>query len=293
MTVRNTKIMLTISLIAAMLIPFGMVNATASEADNIGDVKTKEDFKQDVKNWIKSGNGETRDEKISSLKTEYRDVLLELIEDARVYANIESFSEKETDALIDYAVTETIKDKYIKNKFEENKNESIRKAIFEIPSVFGIREAYATCPPTINPIYKQESIDINGGSYRGYSFNGDNDLYLVLYSDNPSTCERTYSLSFYDEDHPTLDAAYDAVRWVTLNRTFDIESFTIKNNNKIIFDDTYSGTNGFDCLYWGAGCHATKTKTYTPGSTIYVSNTWNHMMNTYDTNTGLTSVSVP
>ena len=100
-------------------------------------------------------------------------------------------------------------------------------------------------------------------------------------------------MSFY-EDHPDYDAAYDALRWLLFNRTFDIETFAIKNNNQIIFDDTYSGSNDFDCLRGtGAGCHLTHTKTYFTGSTVFVSNTWNHMMNTYDTNPSLTSVSVP
>lgn len=292
MTRKSAKTILFASLIAAMLLPFSAMEF-ADARTNGDDVKTKEDFKQDVKDWVRSQNGETKDEKISSLKTEYDELLLELIAKALVDADLQSVSDKETQALIHYAVTETIKDEYIKNKFEENENDALTNAVFNMLSIFGLQEAYATCPSTTNPSYKQENIDIVGGSYGGNYFNGDNDLYLVLYSDNSSTCERTYSLSFYDEDHPGHDAAYDALRWVLFNRTFDIETFAIKNNNQIIFDNTYSGSNDFDCLLWGGGCHLTHTKTYYPGSTVYVSNTWNHMMNTYDTNPSLTSVSVP
>ena len=292
-TTKNTKTILFASLIAAMLLPFSAMEF-ADANTNADDVKTKEDFKQDVKDWIRSQNGETKAEKISSLKIEYNEFLLELITKVLADTDLQSVSDKEVEALIHYAITETIKDEYIKNKFEENEKDSLTNAVFDMLSIFGLQEAHATCPATTNPSYKQENIDIVGGSYGGHYFNGDNDLYLVLYSDNSSTCERTYSLSFYDEDHPEHDALYDAVRWVIFNRTFDIETFAIKNNNQIVFDDTYSSSNDFDCLEELVyGCHETHTKTYYPGSTVYVSNTWNHMMNTYDTNPSLTSVSVP
>ena len=281
-------------LVVATLLPFSMMEFANAKTNEDDDIKTKEDFKQDVKDWIKSQNDETKAEKISSLKTEYDELLSGLAEQALARAGMQYVSDNEKQALIHYAVTETMKDEYIKNKFEENKKDDITNVVFDVLSVFGLQQAHATtCPSTTNPTYKQENIDIAGGSYGGHHFNGGNDLYLVLYSDNSSTCERTYSLSFYDEDHPNFDAAYDAIRWIMFNRTFDIESFTIRNNNQIIFDNTYSSSNDFDCLQEIEGCHLTHTKTYHPGSTVYVSNTWNHMMNTYDTNPTLTSVSVP
>ena len=119
-------------------------------------------------------------------------------------------------------------------------------------------------------------------------------MYLVLYIDNSSTCERTYTLSFLDEDHPELDAFYDGLRWLLFNRVHDIESFTIINNNQIEFDDAWSSSNDYDCMTWThLGCHATTTKSYIPGQTIYVSNIWNHMMDTSNTNSGYSMVSVP
>ena len=39
--------------------------------------------------------------------------------------------------------------------------------------------------------------------------------------------------------------------------------------------------------------HYTTSQTYTPGQTVYVSNTWNHMMDTLDTNSSLAKVRVP
>lgn len=215
------------------------------------------------------------EEKITSLKLEYNELLMEWTTKALHGVDMESITDKDIQAMMYYAITETMKDEYIKDKFDGNEEDSITNTVSDILIMFGLQEAYATCPSTTNPSYKQEIIDINGGAYGGHYFNGDNDLYLVLYTDNASTCERTYSLSFYDEDHPEYDAAYDALRWIIFNRTFDIESFTIRNNNEIIFDNTYSSYRDFDCLQNGAGCRYTHTKTYNPGSTVYVSNTWN------------------
>ena len=75
---KNTKTILFASLIAAMLLPFSAMEF-ADAKTNADDIKTKEDFKQDVKDWIRSQNGETKAEKTSSLKIEYNEVLLELI----------------------------------------------------------------------------------------------------------------------------------------------------------------------------------------------------------------------
>ena len=92
-------------------------------------------------------------------------------------------------------------------------------------------------------------------------------------------------MSFVDEDHPYLDALYDVLRFDQFNRVHDVESFIIKNNNQIEFDDSWSSSNDYDCLFLGVvGCHETTTKTYIPGQTVYVSNTWNHMMDTSNTN---------
>ena len=183
--------------------------------------------------------------------------------------------------------------------------EGVQKIMQKAFLIYGVHSTYVSQTRELedspNHILLQRlsdaTIDIAGGSYGGHDFNGDTNLCLVLYNDNSSACERTYSLSFYDEDHPNYDAVYDAVydalRCLLFNRTFGIEAFTIKNNNQIIFDNTYSSNNDFDCLDWFHGCHSTFTKTYYPSSTVYVSNTWNHMMNTHDTNPNLRSVSVP
>ena len=62
--------------------------------------------------------------------------------------------DEEVQAMIHYAIIETIKDEYIKDKFEENKKDSITNAVFDTLSIFGLQEAHATCPSTTNPSYK-------------------------------------------------------------------------------------------------------------------------------------------
>ena len=108
-----------------------------------------------------------------------------------------------------------------------------------------------------------------------------------------SHCETLYELKFYDEDHPNLDEFYDEVRLFWLHRIYDVEPIIIHNNNLIEFDNTWSSTNDYDCLSLIFACHETTIKAYTPGQVVYVSNTWNHMMDTSDTNPGYSKVTVP
>ncbi|MBS1268186.1 MAG: hypothetical protein MAG458_00908 [Nitrosopumilus sp.] len=290
MTTKNIKTILFAGLIVAMILPFsGMQMADAKSYDK----ETKQDLKNDVKTWLKDTKKDKKsyDEKSTQIKAKYDKLLRESIEEIRIETNTTELTEDEIQGAIDYIFRETVKDEKLKIAKE---NKSVKPLNIDFLEAFGIQMAEAACPSTTHPNYKQVQIDINGGSYGGYSFNGDNDLFGVVYSDNSSTCVRTYTLYFFDEDHPYLDAFYDALRISWYQRIIDIESFDIKNNNQIIFDDTYSSSNDFDCLAGSiVGCHLTATKTYSPGATIYVSNTWNHMMNTSDTNPSLSTVSVP
>ena len=289
MTTKTIKTILFVSLIAAMIIPISGINNV--EAKKIDKEETKQDLKNDVKKWLKDESA-TKDvkSKSSELKTKFDKLLRDSLEEVRVQTNTRELSEEEIQAAMEYVITETIKDEKIKLLQNSQNFETLNVSDLD---AFGIQFADATCPTTTNPSYKQVSIDINGGSYGGYSFNGDNDLYLVTYSDNSSTCERTYVLYWYDEDHPYLDSYYDGLRQLWYGRTYDIESFIIKNNNTIEFDDSWSSTNDYDCLSLSiVGCHETTTKSYS-GGTVYVSNTWNHMLDTSDTNPSLSKVTVP
>jgi len=285
----KTKTVLFGSMIAAMVLSFGATGmADASEKD-----QTKEEFKDEIKQWLQDldEDKKSRAEKTEELRQNYDKFLLDTVEHVRVLTNTDVLTLEEKKAAIQYILDETMKDEKFKLARE---NSSGSRLDVEFLNFLGIQTAQATCPATTHPTYQQVELDIDGGTYGGHAFNGDNDLYLVLYEDDPSRCERTYTLSFLDEDHPDHDALYDALRFFMFNRVFDIESFTIRNNNQIVFDDTWSSTDQYDCLESAIyGCHRSGTLNYTPGQTVYVSNTWNHMMSTSDTNPSLTKVSVP
>lgn len=251
---------------------------------------TKQDLKDDFKKWIKDPKNKNFDEKSDDLKNKFDSLLRNSIEQVRVSTGTNELTENEIKSIIDYIIIETYKDEKIKHIKSTTNIKSLNIVSGEL---LGIQYAEAICPTTTNPTYKQVTIDIDGGDYGGYTFEGSNDLYLVTYSMNNSTCEKTYTLYWYDEDHPYLDSLYDGIRQSWYGRIYDIETFTIKNNNTIEFDNAWSSTNDYDCLSWNiAGCHSTTTKSYS-GGTVYVANTWNHMMDTSDTNTSLSKVSVP
>lgn len=279
---------------AAVLLPLAALAVPSpgmglAGADGMaGDEKARQDFKDDVKEWLqdtdeyKASSGE----KAAELHGGYDALLRATIEQARVESGTRELSEAEVQDAIKYIIYETMKDERLKIIRAESAAQKV-----DLLEPLGIQAAYAACPRTVDPNYLQLAVDITGGSMGGYAsmdysvfeFEGGNTLYKQRTSDNPITCERTYELHFHDEDHPTLDKAYDLVRLIMYGRTHDIEAFTIRNNSQIVFDDVWSGSKGYaDCF--ARDCHHTATKAYAPGQAIYVSNTWNHMMDTVDTN---------
>jgi len=132
-------------------------------------------------------------------------------------------------------------------------------------------------------VYGGKGTDDAGNSY---NVNGNNSLYKV-------TAEYTtnyvkYTLYFYDEDHPdpTLDAIYDAWRQIWYGRIEDVESFTIQNG-VINFDDIWDNNKTY-AEWWGQ--HGDKTRNYTSNTVVYVSNVWNHAMDTLDKNSKMNKV---
>ncbi|RNJ78439.1 MAG: hypothetical protein EB829_04790 [Nitrosopumilus sp. H8] len=257
----------------------------------------KVEFKGDIRDLLEHAGTEEYAAKSDELVAEYDEFFRIVIEHARTSTNSEVMSEQEILAAIDYIFYETIKDEKRKLAKESRATEAQGIGFLEM---FGIPTADAACKAT-TPRFKQLQIDIDGGTYNGKTYNGGNGMYRVDSSHNSRTCATEYTLYFHDEDHPSGDLFYDAIRLVMFFRTHDIESFVIHSNNRIEFDYTWSSNNRYDCLeplpdvaWLGdvAGCHATTTKSYIPGQTIYVSNTWNHMMDTSDTNRSLPSVTV-
>ncbi len=298
---KKVQTVLFAGIITAMILPFSMMDFADAQngpgedsTDEVGpvgvvDELTKQEFKDDIRELLDGIDTEDFQAKSNEIKAEYDEFFSTVIEQARVDSETRNLTNAEIINVKKYIFDETIKDVKLKALQESNYADRIDVSFLDW---FGIPSASAACSSTTNPTYKQLRLDIDGGSIGWlYHFNGDNDLYLVSYNDNSVDCERTYSLYFYDEDHPTLDAAYDRVRIIMYDRIHDIEIFTIKNNNQIEFDNTWS--NSWDYLCTTIYCHATTTKPYTPGQIIYVSNTWNHMMDISDTNRSLSKVSVP
>ncbi|MBO8175425.1 MAG: hypothetical protein H0Z18_09225 [Thermococcus sp.] len=149
----------------------------------------------------------------------------------------------------------------------------------------------------------QVNVDINGG--RGidnranpYSVDGKNDLFeIVVYYTSSSV---QYELHFYDEDHPipSVDSWYDDYRcehYPGRDDTYgceDIESIRVENG-VIEFPTTWSRI--YEChnnyCTWTEQTygepiptHESGERTYSPSVVIYISNTWNHLMDTVDSN---------
>lgn len=281
-------------LAAVMAVPLGGTYAAGDKDPDPAGTKTIAEFKQEIRQWLmhESKDKKSLEDKIAELKTKYEALFKAVIEEVRVQTDTRDMTDVEILAAIDYITYETIKDEKRKLVREKAAADSNVDGV-DFLRLLGIPVADAACPATTDPKYKQVRIDIDGGRYGSYSFNGGNDLYRIATAENPRTCEKTYELYFRDEDHPSLDAFYDDIRLVWYGRVHDIESFTITNNRQITFDNTWSSTHGYDYSNFFVGFHGTATKSYTPGQTIYVSNTWNHMMDTLDTNGSLTKVRVP
>lgn len=122
----------------------------------------------------------------------------------------------------------------------------------------------------------------DAGNY--YNVNGNNDLYKVR-AEYTSTWVK-YTLYFRDEDHPDplTDAAYDVWRLLYYGRIEDIESFTVENST-INFSGIWDNNKTY-AEWWGQ--HGNKTRSYT--TTVYVSNVWNHAVDTYDKNPSMSKV---
>ncbi|MBU7026885.1 MAG: VCBS repeat-containing protein [Theionarchaea archaeon] len=93
-----------------------------------------------------------------------------------------------------------------------------------------------------------------------------------------------YILYFTDEDHKHdrfIDILYDIARAVWHKRIKDIESFYVANG-KICFEHIWSNDNSYSQR--DSGTHKNGERPYNQDVVIYVSNTWNHAMDTIDTN---------
>ncbi len=132
--------------------------------------------------------------------------------------------------------------------------------------------------------------DVYGGSgwtsIWPYIVDGGNDLYLVDIYYNETTT--VYVLHFRDEDHPNplVDKVYDAIRLLTYGRIEDVETIYVVNNT-IVFPDIWDNNKPYA---YPIGQHGYIQRPYTPQVVIYVSNVWNHAMDTIDKNPSLDKI---
>lgn len=145
-------------------------------------------------------------------------------------------------------------------------------------------------------IFGDSGYDVNGNSY---SINGNNNLYQIGIQNSyqPRTCilwfcygpfyNTKYTLYFKDEDHPDpiIDALYDFWRLIDYGRIEDIESFVV-TNSIINFNGIWDNNRAFAEF---VGQHGNMNRNYINSydTKVYVSNVWNHAMDTIDKNTNI------
>ena len=177
-----------------------------------------------------------------------------------------------------------LKDLIIKNEFKhviiQNEDEKRGNSDLKKQSIDWILQpAYAShnsCASQSDVRYfKQVHADISGQA----NFEGDNDLESVVKT-TMSDCSVKYTLTFTDEDHPIpwIDSWYDDIRMDVYGRITDIETFYV-DDDQIEFIGVWSDEQTF---YKLIPLHYTSEMSFQ--NTVYVSNTWNHMMSTEDTN---------
>ncbi|AEK73329.1 hypothetical protein GQS_07155 [Thermococcus sp. 4557] len=137
----------------------------------------------------------------------------------------------------------------------------------------------------------QVRVDLTGGSGKdcagnSYDVDGNNNIskIVVKWSGN----DVIYEIHFYDGDYPVpgVDQAYDKWRchnYTDRDSTYgceDIESIEILNG-KLIFHSDWSNDQTYATYRVH---HLVHSEPYKQGVVLYVSNTWDHLMATFDTN---------
>ncbi len=155
----------------------------------------------------------------------------------------------------------------MQKKFEADmldNEKSISIMEFEI-----IPSACASCTTQPNVYkFKQVNVDV---------ILGDNPLQTVS-KDVLGSCLTKYTLTFKDQDHSLFDAAYDVAHYLLWNRVTDIKVFYVSNGDVWFLD---SGSKS-ETFYELNPSHFQDVNDFS--DTVYVSNTWNHMMDTSNTN---------
>ncbi len=211
--------------------------------------------------------------KLDELKLKFSPELNEEFE-LKLGDNYSKLTPDERQDMIDVIISEKFKAP-IQEKFVSDML-AVEDGIITVLGFDILPAAFASCgvQPDVTG-FKQLTLDIDGA----VGFEGDNELESVQRNDLIS-CLREYTLTFADEDHPVsyIDAGYDVYRLYEYGRIQDVEKFYVSNGN-IWFLDSGSKSQGFLSF---APIHYQVMSDFS--NTLYVSNTWNHLMDTQNTN---------
>jgi len=281
MTYKNAKTILFAGIIAAMILPFSGMDFAEAKSSNTNYDKLSSQIDKEIDKFVKkSEKFSDNPEKLAKLKEKFADKQAKLIEkyqkkmskslDTLLGQDFTNLSTDERNEMVSLIINEKFKAP-MQEKFvaEMLADEGISVLGYDLlPSAFA---ACSTQPDVTQ--FKQVTIDIAVGVV------GDNPLQTVVRNDM-SSCLREYTLTFKDEDHPNpiIDVAYDAYRLVKFETVKDIEKFYVSNGD-IWFLDTGSNSQTFN-VPWPT--HYLDVNSFS--SSVYVSNTWNHLMDTTNTN---------
>ncbi len=290
-TTKNTKILLFAAIATVLVLPVGINNISADKGYHAQEVKDLfEDIDKDVKSYVKSDMKDPFAKK-SELKAKYADKLDKIVSKIAKKVN-HKFSVEEQEGLKDLIIQEHISEVYRQKMISEIPTDAITETI-EIdlssnPGYFELPSAYGSGNPYPITSWKQVTVDRTGGSGtdssgNSYDIDGNNDFSLL--STSYTSTKVTYTLTFDDEDHPieSWDNFWDNWRFVQYGRTTDIESFSITSAG-INFNGIWDNDKTFGEFY---GQHGNKVRSYSSGSPIYISNVWNHAMDTTNENYGM------
>ncbi len=226
-------------------------------ANNTETNELIQDFRADIYKLVSSGNY-TWDEAIQIMNI--HDVEIDLIISQAEIDSNQYITGAERQAAKEYLLLEEIKYNQILVN-DEKAIETVQGNEIETndPELFGyfFPSAFATCDkqPKLF-LFRQSEIDLYGDQLNGYDFLGYNKLLSVdrMILDD---CSVAYTLTFKDEDHPSIDMLYDIIRQNTYNRIQDVEIFYIQNGNEIRYDNIWSDGKEYDYLKYGLfGQHA-------------------------------------
>lgn len=290
MTTKTTKVILFAVLVTALLIPTGMGNVSAKQ-DKDAEVRSLfADVDKDVKSYV---NGDMKDPltKKAELKVKYADELDKIVSLVAEKANLQlSTDDRENlkDMIVREHMSEIHRQKMVAAIPNDATTETIEVGKLFTQGYFELPKAYATGNPYPINKWKQVSVDITGGSGtdsagNSYNINGGNQFTLLTTSYTSS--QVTYTLTFADEDAPSpaLDAFWDSWRQLTYGRTTDIESFTVTSSG-VNFSNIWDNDKTFAEVL---GQHGNLVRPYYSGVIVYISNVWNHAMDTAGTNPGM------